>query len=90
VIATGIGAPCQEANNPLDASFKVRQFEPRGTVRDITDEDIRNSRQANEPDMFKSEPKNERTEDGRIIRHKGLVIDQEDLEIPTFLRRGAD
>ena len=90
VIATGIGAPCQEANNPLDASFKVRQFEPRGTLRDITDEDIRNSRQTSGPDPFKSESRKERAEDGRIIRHKGLVIDPEDLEIPTFLRRGAD
>jgi cell division protein FtsZ len=92
VIATGIGASCQGANNPLDidTSFNVRPFEPRGTLRDITDEDIRNSRQANEPDLFKREPKTKRAEDGRIIRHKGLVVDQEDLEIPTFLRRGAD
>jgi len=92
VIATGIGG--SEAADKVEEVYRpkdvIREFKPRGKVRDITPEDMNRGTRLN--GQGKIEPKEvlEQDVDGKIRRHYGLVIDQDDLEIPTFLRRSAD
>lgn len=92
VIATGIGGSeeadkIEEVYRPKDV---VKEFKPRGKVRDITPEDMHRGTLLNEQDKIEPEEVMEQDADGKIRRHYGLVIDQDDLEIPTFLRRSAD
>ena len=95
VIATGIGG-----SNPkerLDFDLKTREKEIKaevatsGKVRPLTQADIeRINRRKEGAEPVDDETEEQRLPDGRRINFKGLVDDQEDLEIPTFLRRGAD
>ncbi|MEA3232942.1 MAG: cell division protein FtsZ [Thermodesulfobacteriota bacterium] len=94
VIATGIGGSeaadadkVEEVYRPRDV---VKEFKPRGKVRDITPEDMHRGTRLNGQDQIEPEEVMEQDVDGKIRRHYGLVIDQDDLEIPTFLRRSAD
>lgn len=92
VIATGIGdksipEPEEETYQPKEV---VREFKPRGKIRDITPEDVRHESRFDGQGSINPENVVENHRDGKVHRHYGLVIDQEDLEIPTFLRRSAD
>ena len=92
VIATGIGGSdaadrVQEVYRPKEV---VREFKPRGKVRDITPEDMNRKTRMNDQGRIEPEEVVEQDTDGKVYRHYGLVIDQDDLEIPTFLRRSAD
>lgn len=82
VIATGIGEKAEVT------PIKPRQFhavETRGRVRDITDEDIANASKI-EPSIISHK---KAVGDGIVRDIKGFEFDN-DLEIPTFLRRKAD
>jgi len=81
VIATGIGGPAAE-KQPL-----------RGVVRDITSADLQAAVDLDEPTYIRvQEAVGESS--GATYRgtssYKGLVIDNDDLDVPTFLRKKAD
>ena len=81
VIATGIGGPAGE-KQPL-----------RGVVRDITSADLQAAVDLEEPTYIRvQEAVGESS--GATYRgtssYKGLVIDNDDLDVPTFLRKKAD
>jgi len=62
----------------------------RGKVRDITPEDIERGIDFDEPTFIR---KKEATNDLGLVGYQGaegMIIDNSDLEVPTFLRRKAD
>jgi len=82
VIATGIGA---EAEEETHFSQSVR-----GKVRDITPADMETIVDYDEPTFIRQQ-KAVGESNGAVYRgHKGLVLDDSDLDVPTFLRRKAD
>lgn len=98
VIATGIGGSERQAKNvhSIDSARpKVRvaravvQEDPfvRGKLREPTQEELQNWNEIEEPVMVRQ--KKVVGEDGRNA-YRGVAMDREDLEIPTFLRRQAD
>ena len=90
VIATGFGeecpahAPVVEEEKPLEAATA------RGKVRDITPEDIQQAKMFNEPTFIPREG-SDPASTGEAGKRKpiGLIVDGEDLDVPTFLRRKA-
>ncbi|MBU4208681.1 MAG: hypothetical protein KKD12_03245, partial [Proteobacteria bacterium] len=85
VIATGIGAKPE-----LSISKKYRNQELRGKIRDITPEDLRNAVNFDEPTFIRRKEAAGESTGATYRGYKGIVIDNNDLEIPTFLRRKAD
>ncbi|RLB85384.1 MAG: cell division protein FtsZ [Deltaproteobacteria bacterium] len=86
VIATGIGTKPEP-----EAAEVLRPGTLRGKIRDITPADMRNAANLDEPAFVRrKEAAGEAA--GTICRggYKGIVIDNNDLDIPTFLRRKAD
>jgi cell division protein FtsZ len=85
VIATGIGAEqeiVQESH--LDHAL-------RGKIRDITPADLEREAIDFEEPTFIRKQKAVGESNGAVYRgHKGLIVDIDDLEAPTFLRRKAD
>jgi cell division protein FtsZ len=85
VIATGIGSgPATSSSN------KVTDHPLRGKVRDITPEDIERGIDFDEPTFIR---KKEATNNLGLVGYQGaegMIIDNSDLEVPTFLRRKAD
>ncbi|MCP4683228.1 MAG: cell division protein FtsZ, partial [Desulfobacterales bacterium] len=85
VIATGI-------DSGMNCAFsgKSDMGEQRGKVRDITPDDLHNASQFEEP-TFIRQKKVVGEESGASYRgFKGIVLDNDDLDVPTFLRRKAD
>ena len=85
VIATGIGAE-QEAvhESHLDNAL-------RGKIRDITPSDLEKESIDFEEPTFIRKQKAVGESNGAVYRgHKGLIVDMDDLDSPTFLRRKAD
>jgi len=84
VIATGIGAP-------PEASFLDRAREPglRGQVRDVTPADLQNAVDLDQPTFIRQQEAVNESAGATYRGYKGIVIDN-DLDIPTFLRRKAD
>lgn len=80
VIATGIG----------NGNGHSHGHGLRGKVRDITSADLRNAVNYDEPTFIRrQEAVNE--SGGAVYKgYKGIVIDNNDLDIPTFLRKKAD
>ncbi len=85
VIATGIGAEPE-----LSRSKKYRNYELRGKIRDITPDDLRNAVDFDEPTFIRRKEAVGESTRATYRGYKGIVIDNNDLEIPTFLRRKAD
>jgi cell division protein FtsZ len=98
VIATGIGEDdtadeVEETDLVGKNDFSgtvVKKFEPRGKVRDVTPEDLKNKIRVDSNGEIAPQEVIVEEQSGRVQRNYGLVIDQDDLEIPTFLRRSAD
>lgn len=85
VIATGIGS-----GPATSTSTNVTDHPLRGKVRDITPEDIERGIDFDEPTFIR---KKEATNDLGLVGYQGpegMIIDNSDLEVPTFLRRKAD
>jgi cell division protein FtsZ len=85
VIATGIGIE-QEAvrESHLDNAL-------RGKIRDITPADLERDAIDFEEPTFIRRQKAVGESNGAVYRgHKGLIVDVDDLESPTFLRKKAD
>jgi len=85
VIATGIGAEPE-----LSMSKKYRNYELRGKIRDVTHDDLRNAVDFDEPTFIRRKEAVGESTGATYRGYKGIVIDNNDLEIPTFLRRKAD
>jgi len=85
VIATGIGSDTE----PI-VSERLDEVPLRGRVRDVTPADLQNVVDYDEPTFIRvKEAAGEST--GATYRgYKGMVIDNDDLDIPTFLRKKAD
>ena len=87
VIATGIG----EKDKQPAASPKVVDPTYGGKVRDITPADLARSSELDEPTFIRRrQAVNERPASELCREYKGIVIDNDDLDVPTFLRRKAD
>ncbi len=86
VIATGIGAEKQ-----AETADKAVKFPLRGKVRDITPADLEKDVIDYEEPTFIRQQKAVGESNGAIYRgHHGLLIDDSELDVPTFLRRKAD
>ncbi|MGD2271147.1 MAG: cell division protein FtsZ [Desulfobacterales bacterium] len=82
VIATGIGT---ESETTL--AEKHGDISARGKIRDITPADIKNAEDYDVPTFIRQK---KAVGDSSVSRNRGIVIDNNDLEVPTFLRRKAD
>lgn len=83
VIATGIGGP------PAKAEKVCREAPARGRIRDLTPADLKSAGDYDEP-VFLQQKEAVGQGAATYRGYKGLVIDNDDLDIPTFLRRKAD
>ncbi|MBU0991651.1 MAG: cell division protein FtsZ [Proteobacteria bacterium] len=94
VIATGIGGETISSAKETIAKPIARMQDTtlRGKIRDITPADMQNPALFDEPTFIRQTEK--RVVNGSGISsgrgYKGIVIDNDDLDIPTFLRRKAD
>ena len=79
VIATGIGSKEEEE--------KVRTS---GKVRDITEADIARAVDLDEPTFIRQEKAVGESGGAQYRGYRGIIMDGNDLEIPTFMRRKAD
>lgn len=80
VIATGIGAKPEPTTN----------YELRGKVRDITPDDLTNAVDYDEPTFIRKSQAVGESHGSTYRGYKGIIIDNDDLDVPTFLRRKAD
>jgi cell division protein FtsZ len=89
VIATGIG--CVEQSEMLDKSREQAQTTQtlRGKVRDVTPADLNSAVNYDEPTFIRQQEAVGESTGASYRGYKGIVIDN-DLDIPTFLRRKAD
>ncbi len=85
VIATGIGEKTDKAkpDNVMEHPF-------RGRVRDITPSDLENIVDYDQPTFIRRKEAVGESGGASYRGYKGIVIDNSDLEVPTFLRRKAD
>lgn len=79
VIGTGIG--------PKDEQEKI-QFS--GKVRDITEADLTRASDLDEPTFIRREKAVGESGGAHYRGYRGIILDSNDLEIPTFMRRKAD
>jgi len=89
VIATGIGTE-HESSMSKKCRNKHMDHELRGRIRDITSDDMRNAVDFDEPTFIRRNKAVGESTGATYRGYKGIVIDNNDLEIPTFLRRKAD
>lgn len=85
VIATGIGT---DADSAMPERFRDRKM--RGKVRDLTPADLERAVNYDVPTFVRNKRPADGSETSPYKNYKGLVIDNSDLDIPTFLRRRAD
>jgi cell division protein FtsZ len=85
VIATGIGSDLQPATRG-----KVRDAVKRGKIRDVTPADLENAIDLDEPTFIRRQKAAGEGAGSTYRGYKGLIIDNSDLDIPTFLRKKAD
>ena len=83
VIATGIGGPEKQTSR----GFKDIT---RGKVRDFTPADMENAVNLDEPTYIRQQEAVGESSGATYRGYKGIVIDNDDLDVPTFLRKKAD
>lgn len=86
VIATGIGSPHVESKNEV----KEERFQARGKVRSLTIEDMKTAVNYDIPTIVRQKEAAGESGGATYRGYKGLVIDNSDLDVPTFLRKKAD
>jgi cell division protein FtsZ len=87
VIATGIG----EKGKDKEAASRALDPTYGGKVRDITPADLARSSELDEPTFIRRRQAANAGSASELYReYKGIVIDNDDLDVPTFLRRKAD
>jgi cell division protein FtsZ len=85
VIATGIGGGPETTLREAP-----RGNIARGKIRDVTPADLKNAINFDEPTFIRRQEAVGEGSGATYRGYKGLVIDNNDLDIPTFLRRKAD
>ena len=85
VIATGIGSEDVPA---MTDRFVDRTF--GGKVRDITPHDLANATNYDEPTFIRRKEAVGECSRATYRGYQGIVIDNNDLDVPTFLRKKAD
>jgi len=85
VIATGIGSSAEE---PMVED--CAELEVRGRVRDLTHADIQNASEFDEPTFLRRQRASGESGGSLYRGFKGIVVDNNDLDVPTFLRKKAD
>jgi len=81
VIATGLG----EDTHYINPKLEVGDYKKK--VRDITPADLSNAANYDEPTFIRTR-KAQAADAGPSLRgYKGIVLDNEDLDVPTFLRK---
>ncbi len=87
VIATGI----DNGKDPRNViPNKINATATRGKVRDITPEDLRNASRFEEPTFIRHQKAVGEDSRSMYRGYKGIILDSDDLDVPTFLRRKAD
>ncbi len=84
VIATGIGG------NPAVTPKNIKEHQLRGKVRDVTPADLQNAVDYDEPTFIRRQEAVGESGGATYRGYKGIIIDNTDLDVPTFLRRKAD
>jgi cell division protein FtsZ len=59
-------------------------------VRDITEADLTRASDLDEPTFIRQEKAVGEGGGSRFRGYRGIILDQDDLDVPTFLRRKAD
>ena len=93
MIATGIGEVEKEREKEREKTIVSRIMDPTygGKVRDITPADLARSPELDQPTFIRRRQVASERPASEIYReYKGIVIDNDDLDVPTFLRRKAD
>jgi cell division protein FtsZ len=85
VIATGIGSGSETILHQKGGAEELR-----GKIRDITPADLENGIDYDEPTFVRQQEAVGEDSGATYRGYKGIVIDDSDLEIATFLRRKAD
>ena len=85
VIATGIGQPNEEIKPDKEDKITLR-----GKVRSLTIEDMKNAAILDEPTFIRRQQAVGESGGATYRGYKGLIIDNSDLDVPTFLRKKAD
>jgi cell division protein FtsZ len=86
VIATGIGDKTDRTAKPDN----VMDHPSRGRIRDLIPSDLENIVDYDEPTFIRRKEAVGESGGASYRGYKGIVIDNSDLEVPTFLRRKAD
>ncbi len=86
VIATGIGSGPSETLSVAEPDRTVL----RGKIRDVTPADLEAAVNYDEPTFIRRKQAVGEDSGGVYRGYKGLVIDNGDLDVPTFLRKKAD
>jgi cell division protein FtsZ len=79
VIATGIGSK--------DETYEVRLS---GKVRDITEADLTRAVDLDEPTFIRQDKAMGESGGAHYRGYRGIILDGDDLDVPTFMRRKAD
>ena len=85
VIATGIGEKI-ESKRPL----RYGEAPLRGKLRDVTPADLDNAVDYDEPTFIRQQEAVGESGGATYHGYRGIVIDKNDLDVPTFLRKKAD
>jgi cell division protein FtsZ len=79
VIATG-----------LESEADRREHRFSGKVRDITEADLTRASDLDEPTFIRQERAVGEAGGARYRGYRGIILDKDDLDVPTFMRRKAD
>jgi len=85
VIATGIGSENTPSLRPKGAPPELR-----GKIRDVTPADLEHAVDYDEPTFIRQQEAVGEDSGATYRGYRGIVIDSDDLDVPTFLRRKAD
>lgn len=85
VIATGIGQPDEEIKSEKEDKSALR-----GKVRSLTIEDMKAAVNYDIPTIIRRQQAVGESGGATYRGYKGMVIDNSDLDVPTFLRKKAD
>jgi cell division protein FtsZ len=83
VIATGIGTKAEEDEKPQPVPV-------RGKVRDINESDLNRAVSLDEPTFIRQEKAVGESSGAQYRGYRGIILDSDDLDVPTFMRRKAD
>ncbi len=90
VIATGIEPVLQASVGAIHGAVPIAATPTRGRVRDITPADLQHGANLDEPTFIRHREAVGESSGATYRGFKGLVMDNDDLDVPTFLRRKAD